>query len=144
RGLAASDQPFGLGEAVQVILQGGVTTRTAVDEVAGRGIGLDVVRETVLRLKGDLKIHSDAGKGTTVEICVPVSLSALTALEVNIAGTVVSLPLDSVCQTMRLADHDIAHSSEKDSIVYDGKVIPFLNLPRALRKDSENQKRRFW
>lgn len=144
RGFTSSDQAFGLGEAVQAILKGGVTTRNAVDDISGRGIGLDVVRETVSRLKGDVSIHSEAGKGTTLEICVPVSLSALTALDVSIGGKVVSLPLDSVCQTMRVADHDIAHSSEKNSIVYNGKVIPFLNLPRALRKNAEDAKRRFW
>jgi two-component system, chemotaxis family, sensor kinase CheA len=58
---------------------------------------------------------------------------------------IAALPFDSVRRTMRLLDHDIAHSAEKDSIVYEDKVIPFLNLPSALRKkDADGQKRRFW
>src|SRR6266852_236869 len=144
--VAASDvASLGLDEAVKIIMKGGVTTTGAVDEVSGRGIGLDVVRETATRLKGDVSIRSEAGKGTTLEICVPVSLSSLAALEVDADGTVAALPLDSVRQTLRVADRDIAHSAEKDSIVYEGKVIPFLSLPRALRKkDADDQKRRFW
>ena len=144
--VSASDvASLGLDEAVKIIMKGGVTTTGAVDEVSGRGIGLDVVRETATRLKGDVSIRSEAGKGTTLEICVPVSLSSLAALEVDADGTVAALPLDSVRQTLRVADRDIAHSAESDSIVYEGKVIPFLSLPRALReKSGGDQKRRFW
>src|SRR6266852_2381420 len=144
--VAASDvASLGLEEAVKIIMKGGVTTTGAVDEVSGRGIGLDVVRETAARLKGDVSVRSEAGKGTTLEICVPVSLSALAVLEVDGGGIVAALPLDSVRQTLRLSNHEIAHAAEKDSIVYAGKVVPFLSLPRALRKkNSDDQKRRFW
>ncbi|HYL62686.1 MAG TPA: response regulator [Candidatus Methylomirabilis sp.] len=143
--VAASDVAvLGLEEAVKIIMKGGVTTTGAVDEVSGRGIGLDVVRETATRLKGDVAVRSEAGKGTTLEICVPVSLSSLAALEVDAGGMVVALPLDSVRQTLRLADHEIAHSVEKDSIVYHRRVIPFLNLPRALRKKDADDQKRFW
>lgn len=147
RGLvAASDAAsLGLEEAVKIIMKGGVTTSGAVDEVSGRGIGLDVVRETVARLKGDVTVRSEAGKGTSLEISVPVSLSSLAALEVDAGGIIAALPLDSVRQTLRVADRDIAHSAEKDSVVYEGKVIPFLSLPRELHeKDTEDQKRRSW
>jgi len=147
KGLVAASEAASLGleEAVKIIMKGGVTTNWAVDEVSGRGIGLDVVRATAVQLKGEVTVHSEAGKGTTLEICVPVSLSSLAALEVDVGGIVAALPLDSVRQTLRLADHDIAHSAQKDSIVYEGKVIPFLSLPRALRKkDADEQKRRFW
>ncbi len=144
--VAASDvTSLGLEEAVKIIMKGGVTTTGAVDEVSGRGIGLDVVRETATRLKGDVAVRSEPEKGTTLEIRVPVSLSSLAALEVHAGSMVVALPVDSVRQTLRLADRDIAHSAEKDSIVYEGRVIPFLSLPGALRrKDADDQKRRFW
>lgn len=147
RGLMAPSDatPLSLQEAVKIIMKGGVTTTNAVDEVSGRGIGLDVVQEITNRLKGDVSIRSEAGKGTTLELCVPVSLSSLTALEFDAGGIIAALPLDSVRRTLRLADHDIAHSAEKDSIVYEGKVIPFLSLPKVLRKkDVDTQKRRFW
>src|SRR5713101_21098 len=135
RGLvAASDATsLGLEEAVKIIMKGGVTTTGAVDEVSGRGIGLDVVRETAARLKGDVAVRSEAGKGTTLEICVPVSLSSLAALEVDAGGAVAAFPLDSVRRVLRLSDHDIARSPSGDSIAHDGKVIPFVHLSRALR-----------
>jgi len=147
RGLVNASEGAGLGldEAVKILMKGGITTTGAVDEVSGRGIGLDVVRETTARLKGTVTVRSEAGNGTTLEISVPVSLSSLAALEVDAGGIVAALPLDSVRQAMRLAVQDISHSAEKDSVVYGGKVLPFLNLPLALRKkNAEEPKRRFW
>ena len=147
RGLvAASDAAsLGLEEVVQIMMKGGITTMSAVDEVSGRGIGLDVVRETAARLKGEVSVRSETGKGTSLEICVPVSLSSLTALEFDAGGAIAALPLDAVRQTVRVADHEIASSAEKDSIVYEGKVIPFLALARALNnKTMADSKRHFW
>jgi two-component system chemotaxis sensor kinase CheA len=147
RGLVATSDAASLGleEIVQIIMKGGITTRSTVDEVSGRGIGLDVVRETAARLKGEVSVRSETGKGTSLEICVPVSLSSLTVLEVDAGGTIAALPLDAVRQTVRVADHDIASSAEKDSIVYQGNVIPFLALARALRnKTMPDPKRQFW
>ena len=136
RGLVAASNASALGleEAVRIIMKGGVTTTTSVDEVSGRGIGLDVVRETAARLKGEVTVRSETGKGTSLEICVPVSISSLTALEVDAGGTIASLPLDAVRQTLRVADCDIAHSAGTDSIVYYGRAIPFLPLTRVLVK----------
>lgn len=147
RGLVAHADAAALGpaEVIEIILKGGVTTTSAVDEVSGRGIGLDVVRETAVRLKGDVAIRSELGGGTTLEICVPVSLSSLTALQVDAGGIVAAVPLDSVRQALRLADRDIARSAEKDSIAHKGTVIPFLGLPMALgKKGTDKQKRRSW
>jgi len=147
RGLVAASNASALGleEALQIILKGGVTTTGSVDEVSGRGIGLDVVRETAARLKGEVSARSETGKGTSLEICVPVSISSLTALEVDAGGTIASVPLDSVRQTLRVADGDIARSQGKDSIVSNGKAIPFLLLTRALgNKRGAERQRKVW
>ena len=136
---------LGMEEAVQIILQGGVTTARTADELSGRGIGLDVVREIATRLKGEVRVRSVAGQGTSLEICVPVSISSVTALEVDSAGSVAVLPLDAIRRTVRVADQDIARSANQDSIVYEGKVIPFLALSSALRQKTQSDpKRRAW
>jgi two-component system chemotaxis sensor kinase CheA len=134
RGLlsASEAEALSVDRAVQLILQGGVTTTRAVTEVSGRGIGLDVVRETAARLKGEVSVVSEPGRGTTIEIRVPVSVSSLTALVVSGLGISASIPLDAVRRTLRVADSEIARSGESDSILCDGEVIPFLPLARAL------------
>jgi len=147
RGLASVQDAASMSmkEVVRIMMKGGVSTSKAVDEVSGRGIGLDVVRETVTRLKGEVTIRSDHGQGTTVEICVPVSLSSLAALEVDASGTVAAFSLDAVREIKLIPDHDIARSATRESIVYNGKVIPFITLATALRREAvTDRKRRSW
>jgi two-component system chemotaxis sensor kinase CheA len=131
---AAESASIGQEELFRLLLKGGLTTTHVVTEVSGRGIGLDVVRETAARLKGEVTIRSETGRGTSLEICVPVSLSSLSALVVDAAGVAAVVPLDAVRRTLRLVESEIARAPERDTIVYEGKVIPFVPLARVLRR----------
>ncbi len=115
-----------LDGAIRLILRGGFTTKNSVDEISGRGIGLDAAREAAERLKGRLELRSEPGAGTTIEIRVPVSLSALMALEVESASTVAAIPISAVRRTIRIAASDVARSAESDTILFDGEPVPFL------------------
>ncbi|HEY2515497.1 MAG TPA: response regulator, partial [Polyangiaceae bacterium] len=117
----------------QLVLRGGISTTGTVTEVSGRGVGLDVVRDTVVRLKGEIHLRSERARGTTLEISVPISLSSLPALVVEAAGAAAALPLEAVRRTVRLTDGDISRSAEQSSVVYEGKVIPFVPLAQVLR-----------
>jgi two-component system chemotaxis sensor kinase CheA len=118
--------------AIRLIVRGGLTTKKSVDEISGRGIGLDAAREATERLKGRLDLRSESGAGTIVEIRVPVSLSALMALEVETASTVAAIPVSAVLRTMRVVSADIARSAESDTILFDGEPVPFLSLNKVL------------
>ncbi len=144
-GVVSASGPLAATDLFQLLLKGGLTTTRAVTELSGRGVGLDVVRETAARLNGEVTIESEAGRGTRVELCVPVSLSSLAGLVVDAGGVASVVPLDAVRRTLRLADTDIARAPESDSIVYEGKVIPFLPLARALRRPvASTRERRHW
>ena len=132
-------------EIIRLLLEGGLSTAATVTEVSGRGVGLDVVRETAARLKGEVQVRSEPGLGVTVEICVPVSMASVQALVVETAGVCAAVPLDAVRRTLRLSRADIARSAEGESIVFEGNVIPFLPLARALRRPvSAERERRPW
>jgi two-component system chemotaxis sensor kinase CheA len=121
-----------LGEAIELLVRGGVSTTGTPTQVSGRGIGLDVVREAAARLKGDLSIQTIPGQGTTVEVSVPVSLASVQAITVEAAGCVAAIPLDSVRRVLRVAEAEMAHSGSNESIGYDGEAIPFLPLAEAV------------
>src|ERR1019366_7951620 len=97
-------------------------------------IGLDVVRATTSRLKGEMSIRSEPGRGATVEIRVPISITSMPGPVVEAAGALAAIPLDAVRQTLRVRDSEIARSAESDSILHEGSVIPFLPLDRVLRR----------
>jgi len=115
------------------LLEGGITTSRDVTEVSGRGIGLDVVRETASRLGGDVVVRTEAGRGTTLELVVPVSLASLDAVVVEVGGQTVALPLDAVRATLRISDAEVARTSEGETICFEGAPIPFAPLAIALR-----------
>ena len=134
RGLVSTEAAEALSseDVFRLLLRGGISTSGSVTEVAGRGIGMDLVRETASKLKAEVAMWTAPGNGSTVEISVPVSLLSLSAVVVESAGLKASLPLDAVQQTLRLVDTDVAHSPDGHSIVFDGRTIPFLPLADAL------------
>ncbi len=133
---------MGMDDVVALILRGGVSTTAAATEVSGRGIGLDVVRETALRLKGMVNVRSERSRGTTVELSVPISLASLLALEVEVAGVVASIPLDSVCETLSIPPEAIARTSRHEAVTYQGAAIPLVSLARVLRRAAAPRGRR--
>ena len=134
RGLASAAEVAALerAESLRLIFQPGVSTHQGVTQVSGRGVGLDVVREVTARLKGELGVESERGRGTTLRITVPMSLSSMTALMVDAGGAEVAVPLDAVYRTLRLADGEITNAGEGDSVVFEGRAIPFVSLSDLL------------
>ena len=122
-------------DAIHLLLGGGVTTTPSASEVSGRGVGLDVVRETASKLKGEINVRTQAGHGTTVEVTVPVSLSSLPAILLEAGGVAAALPLDSVPATTRAREQEISRSPEGDSMLYNGEGIPLLSLSWILSRD---------
>jgi two-component system chemotaxis sensor kinase CheA len=130
----ASGAPADTSDAglVDLLLKGGVSTSGTVTEAAGRGVGLDVVREVAARLDGEVVARSQSGRGTTIELIAPVSLASLDALLVENAGSVSAIPLSAVRHTVRLAPGAVTRGADGETIVHDGEVIDFTPLARAM------------
>jgi two-component system chemotaxis sensor kinase CheA len=111
-----------------------LTTAAVTTQLSGRGVGLDVVRETAARLQGSVTIQSEAALGTNVELSIPMALAAVRALLVESDGERLAIPLDAVQETVRFGPADFRRSERGDSVVREGKVLPFVPLARALRR----------
>jgi len=127
-GLSKEAQGMGSEELLRLLLGGGISTSGTITEVSGRGIGLDVVRDAVERLGGDVTVRTEPGKGTTLELAVPLSLASLETLVIESSGVAATIPLDSVRRCVRLGPEEIARTAQGGTVVYEGKVIPFLPL----------------
>jgi two-component system chemotaxis sensor kinase CheA len=135
RGVLSGEATPAREELLTRLLEGGVSTSETVTQLAGRGVGLDVVRDAVKQLHGDVRMRTEAGRGTTLEITVPVSLAALEALIVESAGRVVAIPLDAIRRTVRVDASEIAQSAKGATLLFEGQVVPFVPLARALRRE---------
>jgi two-component system chemotaxis sensor kinase CheA len=127
---------LGTDELLRMLLNGGISTSGALTQHSGRGIGLDVVREAVSRLRGEVNIRTEKGSGTRLEIVVPVTLASLDALMVESGARTVAIPLDAVRRTLRIATEEVAESANGACIIFEGKIIPFAPLERALSRSA--------
>ncbi len=115
------------------MLTSGVTTSGSVTEVAGRGIGLDVVRATTQRLGGEVRMTTTPGRGTSFVLSFPPSAASLEALLVDVGGHTAAVPLASVRQVLKLAESDVAHAANGDNVIHDGGLLPLVPLGLPLR-----------
>ncbi len=130
--LGANAGELGAEELVRLLLRGGISTSRAVTEVSGRGIGLDVVREALDRLGGEVIVRTKPRQGTTFELIVPPSLVSTDALMVMASATAAAIPLDAVRGSIRVAAAEISRTARGMSVLYGKSAIPFVSLSRAL------------
>jgi len=146
RGVVSQDDADGMSAdaAIDLVFLPGMSTAERVTEISGRGVGLDVVRTTAHRFKGDCDVQTRLGRGTSLMISVPVSLSSVLALLVDVASHVVAIPSDSVVKSVRLQSGELMRASGHHSILVEGESIPFVPLARLIgfgdvRQESERR-----
>jgi chemosensory pili system protein ChpA (sensor histidine kinase/response regulator) len=134
RGLvsAAAETKMTDQEALALIFQTGFSTAGAVNEISGRGVGLDIVKARVTQLKGTLAVDSQLGRGTTFTIRLPLTLAIARALMVKAHQETFAIPLSDIRQILRL-ERDTMESVGQESVVrVAGRVYPVVQLGRAL------------
>jgi two-component system chemotaxis sensor kinase CheA len=97
----------GEAELQRLIFEPGFSTASAVTEVSGRGVGLDVVRRNVEALRGSVTVTSREGRGTTFTLRLPLSLSIIPGFAVRAAGETYIVPLESVLECLELENGDL-------------------------------------
>jgi two-component system, chemotaxis family, sensor kinase CheA len=119
-------------QVLERLLHGGISTARGVSRVSGRGVGLDVMREAGERLGGSARLESVRGQGLSVELRVPMSIAAVTAVGVECGGRSLSVPLDRIVETVRFTRAEIARTGSRESVCHQGRVLPFASLARVL------------
>lgn len=122
RGLIAKEADIADEDLVQFVLEPGFSTATSVNQVSGRGVGMDVVSSEVKQLGGALDMSSKPGQGTTFTIRLPFTLALAEALLVNIGDDVFAIPHTSIEGVTRVPRQELeaCYRGEQESIVYAG------------------------
>ena len=129
---AGHREPLGEGEIVHLLLAGGLTTRRAATQIAGRGVGLDLVRSIVSRLHGGITLANTPGHGVKVALRLPVSLRSLRYLRLESGAVAALLPLDAVRRTVRLADAALGVLGGQTHVTIDDAAVPLLTVDDVL------------
>ena len=116
-----------------LIFAPGFSTRTFITEISGRGIGLDVVRTNIERLKGSIQIESTPGEGCMFRIQFSPNLTTVNALLVEVKGIVHALPIEFVQTTLLISEEQISTTAEGTSIAFEDQDISVANLANLLQ-----------
>lgn len=127
----ASSDELGADEILKLLVGAGITTSPVASGTSGRGVGLDIVRETAERLGGEVVVRSERGKGTTVELTLPMQVASIDGLVVSAGDFTATIPLDAVRGTVWLHEDDVARGAAGESIVHEGEVVPFRRLAQS-------------
>ncbi|HEX2871894.1 MAG TPA: response regulator, partial [Polyangiaceae bacterium] len=134
KGLLSADEAAALDveQAYQLIFRAGFSTAEQVSDVSGRGVGMDVVREAISRLKGDVRISSEVGKGTTLELSLPLTLAITQVLTARAGGELVAIPLDAVVSAQTVEAGDLERVATGTCIRVGPSLIPVVDLAHVL------------
>ncbi|MBB3173005.1 two-component system chemotaxis sensor kinase CheA [Endobacter medicaginis] len=103
KGLIAADAPLTDDETDNLIFMPGFSTAATLSDISGRGVGLDVVKQSIHSLGGRISIASQPGRGSTFTLSLPLTLAVLDGMVVSVAGHVLVVPLGPIVETLRPA-----------------------------------------
>jgi len=115
-----------------LIFAPGFSTAKKVTNVSGRGVGMDVVKTNVTKLRGIINIESEVNKGTKIIIKLPLTLAIIQGLLVKVAGETVVVPLNSVIEVVRVPTDQIYSVNTNDCIKLRETVLPLIDIDEAL------------
>jgi len=118
-GFIKTDTVISDNELMQFILEPGFSTAKTIDQVAGRGVGMDVVSTEIKQLGGSLQIHSKTGEGTTFEIRLPLSLTINQALLVHVGEETMAVPMNHVDAVMRTQRAEVLSEPNDEAHYYE-------------------------
>jgi len=110
----------------------GFSTRTEVTEVSGRGVGLDVVRESIEGMDGNVRLTTRTGQGTSFHLLVPISRAVTRALAVRIAGEVYAFPSLRIYRVLRANLTDVESRDGMQFLPHSGRNIGLVPLAELL------------
>jgi chemotaxis protein histidine kinase CheA/ActR/RegA family two-component response regulator len=132
RGLIRPNQVLGVNEVVELIFRPGFSTAAVLSEESGRGVGLDVVRDSVSRLRGQLEVESMPGQGTAFTMKFPTSLAIQNAMMVRVADQQFAIPTVMVEAIGRLDNFKPTNYGGRPAILVQNQPYPLSSLAQLL------------
>jgi len=136
KGIIAPEQALSENELYSLIFEPGFSTAAEVSRVSGRGVGMDVVRNTIDSLGGTVEVTSIPGQGTTVTLKVPLTLAIIDGLLVRIDEDSYILPLSVVVECVEITRHDQEAIPGRHLVRVRNEIIPYIPLRKVFRLDS--------
>lgn len=115
-------------EILMLITLSGFSLSKEVTKRAGRGMGMNVVKNKIDAVGGSISIESEPGKGTTFTLHLPVSLAIISAVLVRVEKAVFAIPLHNVVETIKIEPGQIRRIAHQEALSYREDVLPLIHL----------------
>jgi len=139
RGLIAPDSRISDDELSQLIFMPGFSTAETVTELAGRGVGLDVVRAEVNAMGGRIETHSEAGRGTRFRLLLPLTTAVTQVVMLRCGELQVAVPSTLVEVVRRVPSAEVERGYAEGQIDYSGQHVPFFWLAALLQAGTRGE-----
>jgi two-component system, chemotaxis family, sensor kinase CheA len=120
-------------EALNLIFESGFSTATEVTEVSGRGVGMDVVRNVLDKLKGTVHISTQKTRGTTFQLRAPLTLASIQTLLFRVGGRLFAVPLSSVVEISRIHEQEIHRVDQREVLRLRDQILTLVRLEHLSR-----------
>ena len=131
-------------EAYALIFLPGFSTAEKVTNVSGRGVGMDVVKTNVTKLRGMINVESAVGVGTKIIIKLPLTLAIIPGLIIKVRSEQAVIPLNSVIEVVRVHKDNIYTINKNEVIKMRDSVLPLISIEEILTKHDKSERERIW
>lgn len=144
KGIISADAQLSDSDIDNLIFAPGFSTATTVTDLSGRGVGMDVVKQAIQDLGGRISITSEAGKGSSFSLSLPLTLAVMDGMLVTVAGQLLILPVSCIVETMQISKENIFISGNNSTVIcVRGLFIPIVDVAKSLgmenRQGNSNQ-----
>lgn len=126
-------------QVAELILASGFSTAESITDVSGRGVGLDVVKSTIESLGGHITIESKEGQGSLFQVQLPLTLSIISVMLVNLEKDIYAIPLSSIIETAIIQKSEILNAHNQKVIDFRGSIVPLVNLKGIFEMENANK-----
>ncbi|MBT1705061.1 chemotaxis protein CheA [Chryseosolibacter indicus] len=133
KGLIKKETLYSEQEIIDLIFSPGFSTADQITDVSGRGVGMDIVRRNIESIQGEVTLTSILGQGTTISIKLPLTLSIVDGMLVQIGDSKYILPLTAIDKCYEIEARRIS-SDLSQKHVFDGMLLPVFNLHQVFRE----------
>ena len=127
-------------QIVKLLFLPGFSTSESVDEISGRGVGLDVVKTKITNLNGDIFIDSEINKGCKVTIKIPLTMSTIKTFIMLADGQKYALPVDTIKYVKTIKNSEIYKKDNTECIMYNSHSVPIFSLAEILGGNRHERK----
>ncbi|MBI5194298.1 MAG: chemotaxis protein CheA [Nitrospirae bacterium] len=139
--ITSKDTRLSSKEIISFIFEPGFSTAEKITDISGRGVGMDVVKTNLGRINGIIDVSSEVGKGTKINLKIPLTLAIIQVLMVKTNGEIYALPLSCILETVRVTRDCIKTIDGQEILNVRDRLIPLVRLSEVLDIEMDRNKK---